>query len=125
MPTFADSGCVAWSAQRIPTAVNLGFLDPEPLLFHSSSSLVILTRLSGPVPDPPLFRKFGSVGNRTRDLGSVARKVLHRQIMTSIMVSSLLGHFPASDMRMPLFSRIRFRVSYILFYSEKINVYKK
>jgi hypothetical protein len=39
---------VAWSAQLIPTAVNLAFLNPEPLLFHSSSSLVILTRLSGP-----------------------------------------------------------------------------
>jgi hypothetical protein len=39
---------VAWSAQRIPTAVNLGFLDTEPLLFHSSSSSFILTRLSGP-----------------------------------------------------------------------------
>jgi hypothetical protein len=35
------------SAQRIPTVVNLGFLDPEPLLFHSSSSSFILTRLSG------------------------------------------------------------------------------
>jgi hypothetical protein len=39
---------VAWSAQRIPTAVNLGFLDPEPLFFHSSSSSVILTSLSRP-----------------------------------------------------------------------------
>jgi hypothetical protein len=39
---------VAWSAQRIPTAVNLEFLDPELLLFHSSSSSVILMRLSGP-----------------------------------------------------------------------------
>jgi hypothetical protein len=39
---------VTWSAQRIPTAVNLGFLDPEPLLFHSSSSSVILTILSWP-----------------------------------------------------------------------------
>jgi hypothetical protein len=39
---------VVWSAQRIPTVVNLGFLDPEPLLFHSSSSSVILTRLSRP-----------------------------------------------------------------------------
>jgi hypothetical protein len=28
----------AWSAQQIPTAVNLGFLDSELLLFHSSSS---------------------------------------------------------------------------------------
>jgi hypothetical protein len=39
---------VAWSAQRIHAAVDLGFLDPEPLLFHSSSSSVILTKLSGP-----------------------------------------------------------------------------
>jgi hypothetical protein len=34
------------------------FSRPEPLLFHSSSSSVILTRLSGPdpVPDPLLVR---------------------------------------------------------------------
>jgi hypothetical protein len=43
---------VAWSLQRIPTAVNLGFLDPEPLLFRSSSSSVIFTRLSGPRSRP-------------------------------------------------------------------------
>jgi hypothetical protein len=43
--TFADRG-VAWSTQRIPTAVNIGILDPEQLLFHSSSSSVIITRLS-------------------------------------------------------------------------------
>jgi hypothetical protein len=30
----------------IPIAANLGFLEPEELLFHSSSSSVILTRLS-------------------------------------------------------------------------------
>jgi hypothetical protein len=42
--------------------VNLGFLDPEPLLFHSSNSSVILTRLSGPVPDPLLIRKSGGAG---------------------------------------------------------------
>jgi hypothetical protein len=43
---------VAWSAQRIPTAVNLSFLDPEPLIFHSTSSSVILMRLSGPRSRP-------------------------------------------------------------------------
>jgi hypothetical protein len=32
---------ISWSAQRIPTAVNLNFLDSEPLLFHSSSSSAI------------------------------------------------------------------------------------
>jgi hypothetical protein len=47
VPTFADES-VTWSVQRIPTAVNLSFLDPEPLLFRSSSSSVVLTRLSGP-----------------------------------------------------------------------------
>jgi hypothetical protein len=32
---------------RIPTVVNLDFLDSEPLYFHSSSFSVILKRLSG------------------------------------------------------------------------------
>jgi hypothetical protein len=40
VPTFSEG--VAWSAQRIPTAVNIDSLDPEPLLFHSSSSSVII-----------------------------------------------------------------------------------
>jgi hypothetical protein len=43
---------VAWPAQRIATAVNLGFLEPELLLCHSSSSSVNLTRLSGPRSRP-------------------------------------------------------------------------
>jgi hypothetical protein len=30
----------------VPTAVNLDFLDPESLLFNSSRSSVIITRLS-------------------------------------------------------------------------------
>jgi hypothetical protein len=48
---------VAWSAQRIPTAVNLDFSTPEPLLFHSSSSSIVLTRLSGPRSRPPTSQK--------------------------------------------------------------------
>jgi hypothetical protein len=35
---------VARSAQQIPTAVKLDFLDPEPLFFLSSSSSLILTK---------------------------------------------------------------------------------
>jgi hypothetical protein len=46
-----------WSAQRFPTAVNLSFLDPEPLLFHSCSSSIILMRLSGFRSKPTTFRK--------------------------------------------------------------------
>jgi hypothetical protein len=47
LPTLADRGCRVDSATD-PHGRNLGFLDPEPLLFHSSSSSIILTRLSGP-----------------------------------------------------------------------------
>jgi hypothetical protein len=43
---------VAWSAQRIPTAINLGFSRLEPLLFLSSCSSVILTRPKGPRSRP-------------------------------------------------------------------------
>jgi hypothetical protein len=66
---------VAWSPQWIPTPVNLDFLDPEPLLFHSSCSSVILTRLSGPVPDTLFLRKFGNAGNRARDLWICSREL--------------------------------------------------
>jgi hypothetical protein len=50
-PTFADRVCRVVSA-TISMAVNLGYLDPEPLLFHWISSSVILTRLSGPRSRP-------------------------------------------------------------------------
>jgi hypothetical protein len=48
---------VEWSMQRIPTAVNLRFLDPEALLFHSRSPSVILTRLCGPRYKTTTFQK--------------------------------------------------------------------
>jgi hypothetical protein len=59
---------VAWSTQQIPTAVNLDFLDPEPLL-----SIQVAPQLSSrgwvdPVTDPLLPRKSGTAGNRTRDI---------------------------------------------------------
>jgi hypothetical protein len=40
-----------------PTAVNLGVLDPQPLLFHSYNSSVILMRLSGPRSRLTTFQK--------------------------------------------------------------------
>jgi hypothetical protein len=46
-------------SQRIPTAVNLGFLVPEPLLFRSSSSSIILTRLSELRARPTTSQKIG------------------------------------------------------------------
>jgi hypothetical protein len=50
---------------------------PKLLLFLLSNSSVVLTRLSGPVPDPQLLRKSGSAGNRTRASGSIARNSDH------------------------------------------------
>jgi hypothetical protein len=43
---------IAWSAQRIPTTVNLDFLDPVPLHMHSSSYSFIINRLNGPRSRP-------------------------------------------------------------------------
>jgi hypothetical protein len=48
---------VAWSAQRIPTAVNLGFLDRSCYFFIQSSSSIVLTRLSEPRSRPPTSQK--------------------------------------------------------------------
>jgi hypothetical protein len=50
---------VTWSAQRIPTVVNLCFLDRrlEPRLFLPSCSLITLTRLSGPHSRPTTSNK--------------------------------------------------------------------
>jgi hypothetical protein len=50
----------------------LGFLDLEPLPFHSSSFSAVITRLGGPRSRPTIVRKSGSFGNRTRTSGSVA-----------------------------------------------------
>jgi hypothetical protein len=38
-------------------AVNLDFLDPEQLIFHSNISSVMLTRLSGPRFGPTISQK--------------------------------------------------------------------
>jgi hypothetical protein len=51
-----NRGCRVVSATD-PHGRNLDFLDPEPLLFHSSSSSVILTRLSGPRSRPTISQK--------------------------------------------------------------------
>jgi hypothetical protein len=59
MSTFADRGRRVASSTDSHMAVNLGFLDIEPLFFHSSSSSVIPM---DPVPDPLLLRKSGSAG---------------------------------------------------------------
>jgi hypothetical protein len=51
VPTLGHRWCRVVSAMD-PHGRNFGFLDLEQLLFHSSSSSVILTRLSGPCSRP-------------------------------------------------------------------------
>jgi hypothetical protein len=48
---------VTWSVQRVPTAVNLCFLDRSRYLFYSSSSSIDLTRLGGPRSRPTTTQK--------------------------------------------------------------------
>jgi hypothetical protein len=50
---------------------------PEPLLFLPSSSSVVLTRLSGPVPDPLLFFLLVVPGIEPGSSGSVNRNSDH------------------------------------------------
>jgi hypothetical protein len=59
---------VAWSVQRIPTAVNLGGLDRSRCFFIHVAPQLSSRRTVDPVPDPLLLRKSGMAGNRTRDL---------------------------------------------------------
>jgi hypothetical protein len=87
--TFADRRCcmvnVTDSYGRIP------FSRPEPLLFLSSSSSIVLTSRSGPLSNP-LLRKSGSAGNRTRTFGYVARSnesCLKLQIKNLYLILSL------------------------------------
>jgi hypothetical protein len=61
---------VAWSAQRIPSAINSVFLTgaatfsfKQFLNYHHEAEWT-------PVPDPLVLRKSGSAGNRTRDSGT-------------------------------------------------------
>jgi hypothetical protein len=70
-PPFGEVRGVTWSAQRIPTAINLCFLDLEPLLFIQVAPQLTSRGSRGwvdPVPNQLLLRKSGSAGNQTRDL---------------------------------------------------------
>jgi hypothetical protein len=67
---FSGLEGVVWSARRIPMAGSPDFLDPEPLLFHSGSYSVILTRLSGTrsTTTTSKKKKSHSPENQTRDI---------------------------------------------------------
>jgi hypothetical protein len=71
VPTFADRGCRVVSAKDSHGRKSR-FSRPEPLLFPSSSSSVVLTRLSEPRSRHAASQK---IGNRTRDLWICSQKL--------------------------------------------------
>jgi hypothetical protein len=58
---------VTWLAQRIPTAVNLCFLNRSRYFFIQVAPQLTSRGWVDPVPDPLLLRKSGSARGRTRD----------------------------------------------------------
>jgi hypothetical protein len=72
VPPFGIEG-VAWSAQRIPTAVNFGFLDRSSIFLQIAPQLYSWGWVN-PVPGPLLLRKSGSAGNWTRDLWTYSQE---------------------------------------------------
>jgi hypothetical protein len=76
VPTFADRECHVVSVTD-PYGRILGFLDRSRYFFFQVDPQLYSRRWVDPVPDPPLPRKSGSTGNRTRFSGSVARSSDH------------------------------------------------
>jgi hypothetical protein len=68
VPTFVDSGVSRGQRGRSPTVVNLSFLDRSRYFSFKQFLIYSQKACVDPVPDPPLLRKSGSAGNRTRDL---------------------------------------------------------
>jgi hypothetical protein len=66
---------VAWSAQRIPTVIILGFLDRSRYFSFQVAPQLSSRGWVDPVTDPLLLRKSGSGGNRTRDLWICSQKL--------------------------------------------------
>jgi hypothetical protein len=70
---------VAFSPQEsyTSTAVNLSFLDQSRYFFFKIAPHLCSRDWVDPVPDPLLFRKSGSAGNRTWTSGSAAKNSDH------------------------------------------------
>jgi hypothetical protein len=69
---FADRGCGVVSATELRGRI-LGFLDRSRYYFFQVAPQLYSRGWVDPVPDPLLFRKSDSAGNRTCTSGSVAR----------------------------------------------------
>jgi hypothetical protein len=95
--TFEERG-VARSAQRIPTVVNLGFLDRSRYFFFQVAPKLSSRGWVDHVPDPLLLRKSWSAGNRARDLWICSKKLWPQR-------RSLLGYWPVLDEEQILYTK--------------------
>jgi hypothetical protein len=78
VPAFADRGLSHSQRSRSPMTVISVFCQ-EPLLFLSSSSSIVLMRLSGSRSKPTASQaNLVAAGNRTRTSGSIAKNSDHR-----------------------------------------------
>jgi hypothetical protein len=108
---------IACSAQRIPTAFNLGFLDRSHYFFIQVAPQLSSRGWVGTVPDPLLLRKSGRAGNRTRNLLICSQKLWpldHRGGLMSMKTFLCFGHtrtipffdvdscLPLNDKRAPI-----------------------
>jgi hypothetical protein len=73
VPNFADRRESRGQCGPSPTADNLGYPEPEPLIFFQVAPQLSSRGWVDPVPDPLLLRKSESDGNRTRDLWVCSR----------------------------------------------------
>jgi hypothetical protein len=71
---FLRIGDVAWSAQRIPPVVSLGFLDRSRHYIFQVAPQLSSRGWVDPVRDSLLLRKSGSAWDRTQDLWICSQK---------------------------------------------------
>jgi hypothetical protein len=93
VPIFADRGCRV-SAQRIPTVVNLDFLDRSRYFFFKVAPQLSSRGWVDPVPDPLILRKSGSPGNRSQDFWICSQKLWpldHRDEVPNTVFISIPG----------------------------------
>jgi hypothetical protein len=77
VPTFADRGVSRSQRGGSLTAVISVFVNRSRYVFFQVVPQLYSRGWVDPVPDPLLLRKSGSVANRTRTSGSVARNSVH------------------------------------------------
>jgi hypothetical protein len=77
VPTFAYGRCHVVSVTD-PYGRILGFLGRSRYFLFQVAPQLFLRSWVEPIPDPLLLRKSGSIGNRTRTSGSVAKNLTTR-----------------------------------------------